>query len=321
MERRRKALLAGLTAVLLTFTVLAGLISTGSQEEELLIGTENGNLLSYNGQNIKSEASIPGTIHQIETWKNKVYLSSQNGNNSVLWSVGDKTKKVYSSEKKFHGFAFTKENIFLGLQDTEELVKISKSGRVLQRKNISGKPHQLAISEDKLYVGKINGTIAVYNKDLERENNLKFGNWIGSFSKEDELLVAGRKGFQVNSSGHVHTATEGFVTSFAEGRKRTVRLGATFVPHGVIELENNKIAVTNMVNGTVAIVDMNEGKLVEKITLEPRGEPYFTSLLTNYRDKLLTGDIEKDRIYFINPKNGEVTRSLKIASLHSIYVS
>jgi hypothetical protein len=76
-----------------------------------------------------------------------------------------------------------------------------------------------------------------------------------------------------------------------------------------------------MVDGKVALVDFEDGEKVDEIALEPRGEPYFTSLLDKNSEYLVAGDIEKSRLYLIKHSEFAVDRTVVIDGIHSVEVS
>lgn len=300
-----------------------GLLSVApSSEEDILAGTDDGRIVSFEGGENSQMADLEGVVHEIKRSEETVFASTQSGNNSSIYRVEEKTDRIYSSNQSFHGFAVSEEAIFLAYEDSGKIVKITRDGETLDEIKTGRSPHQLIYKENSLYAGNINGSIQVFSEKLETERDIKTGSWMGSFSVNNEnIYVAGRKRLQVNTSGHMHTVTKGFVSEIKDKRNSTVLLPTTFVPHGIQRTSEDKVAVTNMVDGKVALVDFERGERVEEIALEPRSEPYFTSLLDKNSEYLVAGDIEKSRLYLIKPSDFAVDKTVVIEGIHSVEVS
>ncbi len=318
MERNSKTLIS---STLLVLAAAAVLLSGTAENGEILAGTDNGSIISVDDDETSRVADLEGVVHEIKRSKG-VIASTQSGNNSILYRVGEQKQRIYLSEQNFHGFAVSDEAFFLAFEDEEKIVKISRNGEKIDSIKTGKSPHQLIYQEDSLYAGNINGSIQVFNEGLEKEREIDAGSWMGSFSVDQgKIFVAGRKRIEVNTSGHIHTVTRGFVSEIESEEKRTVLLPTTFVPHGIRKISEDKVAATNMVDGKIAVINLEKNETVREISLEPRGEPYFTSLLEKKGEYLVAGDIEKSRLYFVDPAKGSVERSTVIDGLHSVEVS
>lgn len=303
--------LASLFSVLLTQDI--------GQKDGVLIGTENGEVLDYSGGEISQIAEVNGSIHELTRYNEEIFASARFENKSFLYDISD-NKLIYSSEKGFHGFEVYRDSIYLGFQEAEDVLKLSMDGRVVSNVSTEGKPHYVKVSDGEVFVGNTNGLIEVFNADLEKRREIKTGSWLGSFTHVgDRTLIAGRKKLKVNTSGHVHEVIEGHITVIDSNRSESINLGPTVVPHGISELENGRIAVTNMVNGTVLIVDVDLNEVTKRIALGPRSEPYFTSLIETHNGKIFAGDIEKNRLYIIDMNEEKIIDIKSIKGIHSIY--
>lgn len=322
-ERKKKIFSAIVFFSCLFFLILAGISGSWDSQERLLIGTDNGVILDYDDGKMRKIAELNGTVHEIKTYEGDIYASTQASNSSNLYRVtGNDKDLVFRSDENFHGFELIKDHLYLGLEEKEEVIKISSSGDIVSKSKLKGKPHQIDSRRNKLYIGLINGNISVLDTELENKDNIEIGSWLGSFSINNQrLTAAGRRKVKLNTSGHIHEVTRGRVVSLTERDETAMDLDVTVVPHGVAMLEENNAAVSNMVNGTVKIVDLNEKSVESTVALEPRGEPYFTSLLKKYDNYIVAGDIEKSRIYFIDKEKGVVEKSVYIEGLHSIQTS
>lgn len=315
-KKRRKLLIPALVVLIALSAVLIS--PDSSQRADLLIGTDNGEVLAYSNDEITQIAKVEGVIHHITRYNGEIFASAKIGNRSFLYDITD-NKTVYSSKRSFHGFDISGESIYLGFQDSEEILKISMEGQTISNASTDGKPHYVKAGDGKVFVGNTNGLIEVFNTELEKRSEIETGNWLGSFRQRgDKTIVAGRKILKVNTSGHIHEVTEGHVTVKDSNQSLSINLSPTVVPHGISELENGKIAVTNMVNGTVLIVDENLSKVTNRIALGPRSEPYFTSLLETQNGKIFAGDIEKNRLYIIDMHEEELIDVRIIEGIHSI---